>query len=81
MGGEFEEIRGRYPDTARTKEYNDWLLEQGFSIATQFETYFEFDSEDEARKVIGSIWGEEVGDKVKNKNIEHKIVIYKKISA
>ena len=44
IGGEFEKIRNRYPDTKRTKEYNDWIENNGFICKNRFETYFKFKS-------------------------------------
>ena len=42
IGGEFEEIRNRYPNIKRTKDYNDWIESKGFTPYKQFETYFNF---------------------------------------
>ncbi|MFH1637519.1 MAG: class I SAM-dependent methyltransferase [Candidatus Woesearchaeota archaeon] len=78
IGGEFEMIRGRYPDITRTKTYNGWVEAQGFKIAKRLNTYFEFESLEEAKKVITSIWGKEAATKVKGKRIYHKILIYHK---
>ena len=32
IGGEFEEIRNRYPDISRTKKYNDWIESNNFKV-------------------------------------------------
>jgi SAM-dependent methyltransferase len=79
LNGDFEYIRNRYPNVARTKAYNGWLEnEMGFVPVSRFETYFGFDSLDEARLIIGSIWGEEASLRVSRKDIGHNIVIYEK---
>lgn len=76
IGGEFEEIRNRYPDITRTKEYNDWIESHGFICNNRFETYFKFDNENQAKNVFTNIWGHEIGNKVKSNIIKQKIVIY-----
>ncbi len=79
LGGEFEYIRGRYPDIARTKEYNDWLeQEMGFVPVSKFSTYFDFKSLDEAKAVFGVIWGKEATQRVSRRDVEQRIVIYQK---
>ena len=77
IGGEFEEIRNRYPDIKRTKEYNDWIENHGFSCENRFETYFKFKDKEQAKKVFTNIWGEEIGNKVNNDIIRQNIIIYK----
>lgn len=76
IGGEFEVIRGRYPDIRRTKSYNDWLEIKGFIPIKRFETYFEFDSLREAKKIFCSIWGKLAADKITDKTINQRIVVY-----
>ena len=76
IGGEFEAIRGRYPDIRRTKRYNDWLESRGFRPIKRFETYFEFDSVREAKQIFCSIWGKLAADKITDKKINQRIVIY-----
>lgn len=73
---EFEEIRNRTKDT-RTRDYNNWILSNEFTIAKQIETYFNFKTYDEAKKCFEVIYGENISNKIKNKKIEHKIVIFK----
>lgn len=77
IGGEFEEIRNRYPDITRTKEYNDWIESHGFICNNKFETYFKFDNENQAKNVFANIWGNEIGNKVNSNIIKQNIVIYK----
>ncbi|MDO8507907.1 MAG: class I SAM-dependent methyltransferase [bacterium] len=76
-GGEFEQIRGRTNDPLeRTKKYNEWLVKNGFREYSHFTTFFEFKDLDEARKVIGFIWGKEAKHRVQGSKIEHKVAIY-----
>lgn len=77
IGGEFEEIRNRYPDIKRTKDYNDWIESKGFTSYKQFETYFNFKNREQAIDVFTNIWGEQVKDKIKDEIIKQNIVIYK----
>ena len=77
IGGEFEEIRNRYPNIKKTKEYNDWIEMNNFVCASRFKTYFNFKDKEEAQKVFCNIWGDEIGNKVKSNVIEQNIVIYK----
>ncbi len=78
IGGEFEEIRNRYPNIKRTKDYNDWIESKGFICYDKFETYFKFKDKKQAKKIFNNIWGEEVvGNKVKSNIIKQKIIIYK----
>lgn len=77
IGGEFEEIRNRYPNIKRTKDYNDWIESNGFTSYKQFETYFNFKNREQAIDVFTNIWGEQVKDKIKSEIIKQNIVIYK----
>ena len=77
IGGEFEEIRNRYPDIKRTKGYNDWIENHGFVCENRFETYFKFKDKEQAKKIFTNIWGEEIGNKVNNDIIKQNIIIYK----
>ncbi len=73
---EFEIIRGRDKDT-RTKEYNDWILENDFILDCKFNTYFKFKSLEEAKKCFEVIYGSKIASKIASDKIEHKIDIYK----
>ena len=73
---EFEEIRNRTSDS-RTRDYNNWILSNGFIIDKRLETYFNFKSIDEAKKCFEVIYGKTISDKINNKKIEHKIIIFK----
>ena len=77
IGGEFEEIRNRYPDISRTKKYNNSLENNGFKCYNKYETYFKFDSTEQAQKIFSNIWGTEIGKKVSKEIIKQNIVIYK----
>lgn len=77
IGGEFEAIRDRYPDVTETKEYNDWLENYGFVCNSKFETFFEFENINQAKRVFSDIFGTEVGNKIKNNTIKHNVIIYK----
>lgn len=76
IGGEFEEIRGRFPNNQRTCEYNNWLESLGFKCATKILTQFNFSSTRTARLVMGEIWGQQAADLVHSHSIEHRIVVY-----
>ena len=73
---EFEEIRNRTKDS-RTRDYNNWILSNDFTIDKQIDTYFNFNSYNEAKKSFEVIYGPEISSKIKDKKIEHKIVIFK----
>lgn len=73
---EFETIRGRDKDT-RTKDYNDWILSNGFILEQTINTYFNFKSLEDAIKCFDVIYGSIVSSKIKDSKIEHKINIYK----
>lgn len=77
IGGEFEEIRNRYPNIKKTKEYNDWIENHNFICDSKFETYFEFNNENEAKRVFTNIWGTKVGSKVNSNIIKQNVIIYK----
>jgi len=73
---EFEEIRNRTKDT-RTRDYNNWILSNDFTIDKQIDTYFNFNSYNEAKKSFEVIYGTEISNKIKNNRINHKIIIFK----
>lgn len=79
IGGEFEEIRNRYPDIRRTKLYNDSLENNGFNCYNKFETEFKFASKEQAKNVFSNIWGNQIGNKVSDEIIKQNIVIYKSV--
>ena len=76
IGGEFEEIRNRYPNIEKTKQYNDWIESNNFKIESKFETYFQFKNYQEAKNTFSNIWGIDTGDKVKSNVVKQNIVIY-----
>ena len=73
---EFEEIRNRTTDS-RTRDYNNWILSKGFVVDKKIDTYFNFKSIDEAKKCFEVIYGKTISNKLNNKKIEHKIIIFK----
>lgn len=73
---EFEKIRNRTSDS-RTKDYNNWILSNGFIVDKRLETYFNFESIDEAKRCFEVIYGKTISDKINDKRIEHKIIIFK----
>lgn len=77
IGGEFEEIRNRYPNIKKTKEYNDWIESNDFICNNRCETYFRFDNKNQAQDVFSNIWGSEIGNKVNSNIIKQNIIIYK----
>ena len=76
IGGEFEYVRGRCPDTRRTAAYNDELTVRGFEAAARFQTAFSFESYAEARRVFGSIWGEAAAARVAGRAVGQRVVIF-----
>ena len=76
VNSEFEEIRNRTSDS-RTRDYNNWILSNGFIVDKRLETYFSFKSIDEAKKCFEVIYGKIISDKINDKKIEHKIIIFK----
>lgn len=72
---EFEYIRMRNLDN-RTKEYNDWILNNGFKLDTTFHTSFEFDTILEAKEIFEKIWNKDVASNVNSAIIKHHIDIY-----
>jgi ubiquinone/menaquinone biosynthesis C-methylase UbiE len=77
-GGEFESIRGRDPQDARTLQYNSWLEINGFRRVTQIETHFEFSSLESAQRIFRDIWGEAAAQRVTTRRIRHPVVIFEK---
>jgi ubiquinone/menaquinone biosynthesis C-methylase UbiE len=75
-GGEFEYIRGRFPNSERTQSYNTFLEERSFIPLQRVESYFLFPSVEKARFIFGSIWGEEAANRIRSARIEHNIIIY-----
>lgn len=74
--GEFEFVRGRISDPLeRTKNYNDWLLSQGFVKKAELNTYFDFYNAQEANQVFRKIWKERLVG-VLNSRIEHNISVF-----
>lgn len=77
IGEEFEQIRDRYPNIEKTKAYNDFLLLNGFTEIKKINTYFEFETIEDARQTFDRIWGSKTSEKITSKIIKHKVVIFK----
>ena len=75
QNSEFERIRGRGKDN-RTKDYNDWIINNGFILDSTINTFFKFNSLNQAKECFEIIYGNLVSSKIKNDKIEHKINIY-----
>ena len=75
QNSEFEKIRDRDKDS-RTKDYNDWILANGFILDNIINTYFQFKTLDEAKKCFEIIYGNKIASRILNKKIEHKINVY-----
>ena len=73
---EFEEIRNRTKDT-RTRDYNNWILSNQFKVDKRIDTYFNFNSLEEAKECFKVIYGESISNKINNKIIKHKIIIFR----
>jgi ubiquinone/menaquinone biosynthesis C-methylase UbiE len=76
LGGDFEYIRGRYPDISKTEKYNSWLVDRGFTPYERFKTHFEFKDLEEAKSIFASIWGLDAGSKVTDRIITHNVIVY-----
>lgn len=75
-GSEFEKLRGRNTDY-RTRDYNNWILSNGFNIENKVDTFFLFESIEQAKKCFNVIYGNFVSSKIRDKKIEHKIIFFK----
>lgn len=73
---EFEELRGRTKDN-RTKDYNNWILSNGFKEEKKIDTCFSFESEGIAKECFKVIYGNEIASKININKIEHKIILFK----
>lgn len=77
VDSEFQEIRGSsYYDKAR--EYNEWLVKEGFTRVNTIRTRFSFSSIKEAKRVFSFIWGSQISSNIKNQEILHNIVVFKR---
>lgn len=77
IGGEFERVRGRYPNSIQTENYHNWLKNiAGLKQIENLNTYFKFNSAEEAQRCFASIWGERLCTPPKSSLIEHKIAIF-----
>lgn len=74
-GSEFEALRNRDKDL-RTRNYNNWILDNEFKVSEKFDTKFIFNNFIEARKCFLEIYGSGVAAKIKSEFIEHKIILF-----
>ena len=75
-GGEFEALRGRFPDSSKTKQYNRWLEDRGCRVIAKIGTFFAFASREEASAIFAAIWGQPAGAGVRSEKIEQRVVVY-----
>lgn len=75
-GSEFEKIRNRDIDN-RTKNYNNWIMSKDFIVDKKIDTYFLFESLDNAKKCFEVIYGKTISEKIKKNKIQHNIIIFK----
>lgn len=76
VDNEFEVLRGRDKDF-RTRDYNQWIIDNDFTRDALIDTYFDFTNLSRARKCFLEIYGEDVALKITCAKIEHKIGIFK----
>lgn len=77
FAADFEILRGRWPDKEkRTYHYNSWLLSQGFEVKYRLETYFQFESVEQAQYIFQSIWKERLIKLPQNAVINHNVIIF-----
>ena len=72
---EFEKIRGRDKDD-RTKNYNNFLLDNGFQIIKEINTYFQFDSTEQANCIFKNIWGDKICFEMTQPILKHSVLIF-----
>lgn len=77
--GAFEDLRGK---NAVSAAYHQWLRhEAGFDLVGKISTRFEFSALGEAVRIMGAIWGAEVGSRTLlhgQGSIEHCILVWSK---
>lgn len=74
---EFEILRGRHSSIdTRTADYNGWLEEQGFIATYLLDSFFQFQSDEQAQEVFSQIWQQRLTSQNIQARIEHQIVIY-----
>lgn len=76
---EFEEITWKYQIQPNpTLIYNTWLMNEiWFNIFYKIETFFKFDDTDQAKTTFSAIWWEQVWEKIRNRTIQQRIIIFK----
>lgn len=77
IGSQFELLRGRDPNIdQRTYLYNQWLIDQGFTLYKTVHSYFQFENKQVAQFVFSSIWKDRLTQAINDKKINHSINIY-----
>lgn len=75
--GEFEQIRNKLNDPHETtQQYNTWLQEQWAKCIQTLDTYFQFQSLDQAKSILTHIRWDAVWARCKNAKIQHIVDIY-----
>lgn len=72
---EFEVIRGHDKDKSTTK-YLNYLVNYGFELEKEINTYFRFAETYVAKRVFETIYNENVASQITSKHIEHRVGIF-----
>lgn len=72
---EFEYYRGRHLNT-KTQDYNNWILNKGFSVLKKLETFITFDNVEVAQFVFQEIWKGRLFDIPKTHTIQNNVIIF-----
>lgn len=74
--GEYAKIRNH---PKKTEKSHIWLQKQGFKIIRRINTYYKFDSLEDAKTVFTSIWGTKASNQINRNIVGHKVVIFYKL--
>lgn len=72
---DFEYFRGRHLNR-KTQDYNDWILQHGFNVFKQVETFITFDSTEIAQFVFNEIWKGRLFDFPQSSKIQNNVIIF-----
>lgn len=75
FGGEWVKIKRRQ----KSRRGYNWLFANGFKVVHRLTTCFDFESPEQAKEVMHSLFGRKVSAFIKTKRIEHKVMILKKV--
>jgi len=75
--GEWAEIR-KHPKSS--EKSHTWLLKKGFKIVKKLNIQFGFSSQEVAKNVMHSIYGNKVSKRINKKTIRHRVLIFNKIN-